>query len=62
MLFQRPGPAVLTLHECHSRLLIALRLPGKAADPVASAMTQTLAAFPPQWRGRLGRRPSIRHN
>ena len=33
MLFQRHRQAVLTLHERHSRVLIAIRLPGKAADP-----------------------------
>ena len=50
MLFGRQGQTVLVLHERHSRLLIALRQPGKAADPVASAMTQVLAAFPAPWR------------
>ena len=46
------GQAILTLHERHSRLLIALRPPGKASNPIASAMTQVLGAFPPQWRRR----------
>ena len=50
MLFGRQGQTVLVLHERHSRLLIALRQPGKAADPVASAMTQVLASFPAPWR------------
>ena len=50
MLFRTYGQAVLTLHERHSRLLIALRPPGKAADPIARAMSQVLGAFPPQWR------------
>ncbi len=50
MLFQRHRQAVLTLHERHSRVLIAIRQPGKAADPVASTMVQVLGAFPPQWR------------
>ena len=50
MLFRTYGQAVLTLHERHSRLLIALRPPGKASNPIASAMTQVLGAFPPQWR------------
>ena len=36
MLFGRGGHAVLALHERHSRLLIAARQPGKAADPIAS--------------------------
>ena len=46
MLFRTYGQAALTLHERHSRLLIALRPPGKSADPIASAM----APLPPQWR------------
>ena len=50
MHFGRQGQTVLVLHERHSRLLIALRQPGKAADPVASAMTQVLASFPAPWR------------
>ena len=50
MLFRIYGQAVLTLHERHSRLLIAVRPPGKAASPIASIMTQVLGAFPPQWR------------
>ena len=36
------------LHERH--YVIALRQNGKAADPIASAMSQVLGAFPPQWR------------
>ena len=39
MLFRTYGQAVLTLHERHSRLIIALRPPGKASDPIAEAMT-----------------------
>ena len=50
MLFGRQGQTVLVLHERHSRLLIALRQPGKAADPVASTITQVLASFPAPWR------------
>ena len=50
MLFRTYGQAVLTLHERHSRLLIAFRPAGKAASPIASLMTQILGAFPPQWR------------
>ena len=38
MLFRTYGQVVLTLHERHSRLLIARRAPGKAADPIAQAM------------------------
>ncbi len=50
MLFRTYGQAVLTLHERHSRLIIALRPPGKAADPIASAIAEVLAHFPPQLR------------
>jgi IS30 family transposase len=35
MLFRTYGQAVLTLQECHSRLLLATRPPGKAAGPIA---------------------------
>ena len=48
MLFRTYGQVVLTLHERHSRLLIARRAPGKAADPIAQA--SILAPLPPQWR------------
>ena len=50
MLFRTYGQAVLILHERHSRLLIALRLAGKAADPIARAMAEVLAPLPPQLR------------
>ncbi len=50
MLFGRGGHAVLALHERHSRLLIAARQPGKAAEPIASAIHDLLAAFPAAWR------------
>ena len=50
MLFGRQGQTILTLYERHSRLCIAQRLPGKAADPVADAMTQALSSFPEPWR------------
>ena len=50
MLFRTYGQAVLTLHERHSRLIIALRPPGKAADPIASAIAEVLSPFPPQLR------------
>ena len=50
MLFRNHSHAVLTLHERHSRLLIAFRPPGKAASPIASLMAQVLGAFPAQWR------------
>ncbi len=50
MLFSKYGQAVLTLHERHSRLLIAVRPPGKASEPIAKAMRDILAALPPPWR------------
>ena len=50
MLFRLYGQAILTLHERHSRLLIAARPPGKAAPPIARAMTALLASLPPTWR------------
>ena len=50
MLFRTYGQAVLTLQERHSRLLLALRPPGKAARPIASAMAHLLGPFPPAWR------------
>ena len=50
MLFRTSGQAVLTLHERSSRLLVAVRHPGKAAAPIARAMTRLLAPLPPPWR------------
>ena len=50
MLFGRSGHAVLALHERHSRLLIAARQQGKAADPIASTMCALLAVLPHAWR------------
>ena len=50
MLFRTYGHAVLTMHERHSRILIAVRPPGKASSPIASAMSQVLGQLPPQWR------------
>ncbi|MFH1374105.1 MAG: IS30 family transposase [bacterium] len=50
MLFRTYGQAILTLHERHSRLLIAARPPGKAAEPIAKAMADILAPLPPPWR------------
>ena len=46
MLFGRSGPAVLALHERHSRLLITVRQRGKAADPVADAIARILGPCP----------------
>jgi len=50
MLFKTYGQAVLTLHERHSRLLIAVRPPSKAAVPIAKAMHKILAPLPEPWR------------
>ena len=47
MLFSSRRQAVLALHERYSRLLIAVRLPGKAATPVANAIQRLLAPLPP---------------
>ena len=46
MLFRTYGQAVLTLHERHSRLIIALRPPGKAADPIATAIAERPRPLP----------------
>ena len=50
MLFSKYGQAVLALHERHSRLLIAVRPPGKFAAPIAKIMKEILAPLPRQWR------------
>ncbi len=50
MLFGVHKQAVLTLHERHSRLLIATRPRGKHADPIASTMVKILAPLPAAWR------------
>ena len=44
------GQAVLTLHERHSRLLLAARSPSKEAHPIANSMSSILCPLPPQWR------------
>ena len=50
MLFRRSGQAVLTLHDRHSRLLLAVRPPSKAAAPIAGTLTRLLTPLPPPWR------------
>ena len=50
MLFGRYGQAVLTLHERHSRLIVAARPQGKASASVANAMSMLLSGLPPAWR------------
>lgn len=53
MLFARYGQAILTLHERHSRLIIATRPPGKASGPVAEQLVSIFAALPPPLRHTL---------
>jgi IS30 family transposase len=50
MLFTSRKQAILTLHERHTRLLIATRIPGKKAEPVAGVIKEILAPLPPEWR------------
>ncbi len=50
MLFRTYGHAVLAMHERHSRILIAVRPPGKASGPIADAMAQILGQLPPHCR------------
>ena len=50
MLFRTYGQAVLTVHERHSRLLLAVRPPGKAAAPIATALARLLGPLPAPWR------------
>ena len=50
MLFGVHKQPVLTLHERHSRLLIAARPPSKHADPMAKIMAKILAPLPALWR------------
>lgn len=47
MLYRLYGQAVLTLHERHSHLILAIRPPGKATAPIAQALTDPLAPLPP---------------
>lgn len=46
MLFAKYGQAVLAMHERHSRVLIAARPPGKAAQPMARIMARLLKPLP----------------
>ena len=46
MMFRTYGQAVLTLHERHSRMVIAVRSPNKASAPIARAMASILAPLP----------------
>ena len=61
MLFRTYGHAVLTMHERHSRILIAVRPPGKASSPIASAMSQVRSvAAPMATDGYLRQRDRVR--
>ena len=46
MLFAKYGQAVLVTHERRSRLLVVSRQPNKAADPVASKLTELFSSLP----------------
>jgi IS30 family transposase len=50
MLFSKYGQAVLTVHERHSRLLVAVRPPNKAATPIARQLMKLFAGLPPNLR------------
>jgi len=50
MLFSKYGQIVLTLHERHTRLLLAIRPTSKDAYPIAQAMKDILAPLPAAWR------------
>jgi IS30 family transposase len=50
MLFKTYGQAILTLHERQSRLLIAVRPPSKAAEPIVKAITEIMEPLPSAWR------------
>ena len=50
MLFAKYGQAVLTLHERSSRLLIATKPKGKAAQPIAATIARLLKPLPASLR------------
>ena len=50
MRFRTYGQAVLPLPERHSRRLLAVRPPGKAAAPSAQARARLLGPLPAPWR------------
>lgn len=50
MLFSHYGQSILTLHERHSKLLIATRQPNREAASTASTIKAILAPLPPPWR------------
>ena len=50
MLFAKYGQAVLVSHERRSRLLVVSRQPNKAAEPVATKLTQLFGSLPKSLR------------
>ena len=50
MLFAKYGQAVLVTHERRSRLLVVSRQPNKAADPVATKLTDLFRSLPKSLR------------
>jgi IS30 family transposase len=50
MLFAKYGQAILTLHERHSRILLAYRPPSKASRPIIAALHRMLEPIPEPMR------------
>ena len=50
MLFAKYGQAVLVAHERRSRLLVVSRQPNKAAEPVATKLTELFRSLPKSLR------------
>jgi len=53
MLFAKYGQAILTLHERHSRILLAHRPPSKASRPIVAALYRLLEPIPEPMRQTL---------
>jgi IS30 family transposase len=53
MLFAKYGQAILTLHERHSRILLARRPPSKASSPIIAALRRMLKPLPQPLRQTL---------
>ena len=53
MLFAKYGQAILTLHERHSRILLAHRPPSKASLPIIAALNRMLEPIPQPLRQTL---------